>query len=386
MRILHSIRSVNPDGGGVIEAVKQFSLAHQRTGHEVEVISLDAPDDPWVASCPLKLTALGPAGSKYGYSAKFVPWLKENRARFDCVIVDGLWQYNVLGVHRALAGTDTPYFVFPHGMLDPWFKRTYPLKHLKKWLYWPWAEYRVLRDARRVFFTCEEEKILARQSFWLYRANEETASLGIQPVSGDGEQQMAEFFAKFPGLRGKRLLLFLGRIHVKKGCDLLIEAFAESARHDANLHLVMAGPDQTGWQTELQQRCTALGIAERVTWPGMVGGALKWGALRAADAFILPSHQENFGIAVAEAMACGVPVLISDKVNIWREIAEDGAGAVAPDTLEGTRGLVEKWRATSAADMAGWRLIARTSFERRFAISRAAEFLVQKLRAAGVKN
>ena len=67
-------------------------------------------------------------------------------------------------------GFHTPaYFVFTHGMLDPWFKRTYPLKHLKKWLYWPWAEYRVLRDAQAVLFTCEEERILARQSFWLYK-------------------------------------------------------------------------------------------------------------------------------------------------------------------------------------------------------------------------
>lgn len=386
MRILHSIRSVNPDGGGVIEAVKQFSLAHRRTGHEVEVISLDAPGEPWVASCPLKLTALGPAGGKYGYSAKFVPWLAANRARFDCVIVDGLWQYNVLGVRRALAGTDTPYFVFPHGMLDPWFKRTYPLKHAKKWLYWPWAEYRVLRDARRVFFTCEEEKILARESFWLYRAHEETASLGIQTAPGDGEAQRAQFLEKFPTLRGKRLLLFLGRIHVKKGCDLLVEAFAESAKRDASLHLVMAGPDQTGWQAELQKRCAALGIAERVTWPGMVGGDLKWGALRAADAFILPSHHENFGIAVAEAMACGVPVLISDKVNIWREIEEDGAGLVAPDTLEGATEMIEGWREQTAAEMDVWRAKARASFERRFEISRAAEALIQKLRAAGVKN
>ena len=76
---------------------------------------------------------------------------------FDAVIINGLWQYHSFGAWRALRGTATPYYVFPHGMLDPWFKRSFPLKHLKKWLYWPWAEYRVLRDARAVIFTCEAE-------------------------------------------------------------------------------------------------------------------------------------------------------------------------------------------------------------------------------------
>ena len=101
-----------------------------------------------------------------------------DRAQFDAVIVHGLWQYSSFGVWRALAGTDTPYFVFPHGMLDPWFKRTYPAKHFKKLLYWPWAEYRVLRDAAAVLFTSEEERRLARESFALYRAREVVVNYG----------------------------------------------------------------------------------------------------------------------------------------------------------------------------------------------------------------
>jgi glycosyltransferase involved in cell wall biosynthesis len=302
------------------------------------------------------------------------------------VIIDGLWQYNVLGVWRALRGTGTPYFVFPHGMLDPWFKHTYPLKHLKKWLYWPWAEYRVLRDARRVFFTCEEEKRLARESFWLYRVNEAVASLGIQRPAGDAAAQREGFHARFPGLREKRLLLFMGRLHVKKGCDLLLDAFAKIAPADSTLYLVMAGPDQTGWQAALQERARTRGIGERVTWTGMLGGDLKWGALRAAEAFVLPSHQENFGLAVAEALACGVPVLISDKVNIWREIVEDGAGFVEADTSAGTTSLVQKWARLSAAELAPLRGKAAECFERRFEIGRAAEHLIMQLRAAGVSN
>ncbi len=377
---------MNPGGGGVVEAIKQFSLAHQRQGHQVEVISLDEPGTPWVKDFPLPIHAFGPGSGKYGYSAAFVPWLKKNRARFDAVIVDGLWQYNVFGVWRACAGTSTPYFVFPHGMLDPWFKHTYPLKHLKKWLYWPWAEYRVLRDARAVFYTCEEERRLARESFWLYRANEVIANLGTGEPPGDVAAQREPFHQNFPGLRDKRLLLFLGRLHVKKGCDLLIDAFAAIAKENPALHLVMAGPDQTGWQAELQSRAGALGIAERITWPGMLSGDLKWGAIRAAEAFVLPSHQENFGLAVVESLACGVPVLISDKVNIWREIVEDNAGKVADDSLEGTKKLLAAWAGSTAESLGKFRHDARACFQRRFEINHAAQALIDRLREAGVPN
>ena len=92
----------------------------------------------------------------------------------------------------------------------------------------------------------------------------------------------------------------------------------------------MAGPDQVGWQADLMELAKRCGVENRVHWLGMLTGSLKWGAYRCADALILPSHQENFGIVVAEAMACGTPVLISDKVNIWREVLGAGAGLVAP--------------------------------------------------------
>jgi glycosyltransferase involved in cell wall biosynthesis len=136
-------------------------------------------------------------------------------------------------------------------------------------------------------------------------------------------------------LRGRKYFLFLSRIHRKKGCDLLLEAFARVA-DQPDLDLVMAGPDEEGLQAVLEGKAQKLGISERVHWTGMLEGDVKWGALRSAEAFVLPSHQENFGVAVVEALACGVPVIISDKVNIWPEIAQDRAGIVKADTAEGT--------------------------------------------------
>jgi glycosyltransferase involved in cell wall biosynthesis len=380
MKILHAIRSVNPEGGGVIETVKQFSRAMEEQGNDVAIASLDAPADAWVKECPHRVEALGPGRGNYGKSSRFIPWLREHAREFDAVIVNGLWQFHGLGVWQALRETRQPYFVFPHGMLDPWFKRTYPLKHLKKWLYWPWAEYRVLRDAAAVLFTCEQERRLARESFWLYRCVEKVAPLGIARPPGDSHSQRELFLNRFSECRGKRIVLFLGRIHEKKGCDLLIRAFAESAAEHANLHLVMAGPEQQDARP-WRELAGNLGIAHRITWTGMLAGDLKWGALHGAEVFALPSHQENFGIAVVEALACGVPVLLSREVNIWQEVIEDGAGLAEADSLDGMKLLLRHWLTLTPEQRERMRVAAKQSFGARFEIRNATQYLLTILKS-----
>lgn len=391
LRILHSIRSVNPAAGGPIEGLKQLSAVNREHGHTVEVVSLDSPDDPWVKTCPLRCYALGPAFLVYGYSSRLVPWLRENRHRYDVVVVNGIWQYNAFGAWRALHDTDTPYFVYTHGMLDPWFKRAYPLKHLKKWLYWPWADYRVLRDAAAVLFTCEEERRLARKSFWLYRCNEFVANYGTSGPFGDPEQQRKLLFEKFPHLKDKRCLLFLGRVHVKKGPELLIHGLAQALKRlpvhlTKDVHLVMAGPNDHAYGREMQNLVETLGLRERTTWTGMVIGEMKWGLFYAADAFILPSHQENFGISVAEALACNLPVLITDQVNIWREICSDGAGFVEADNLQGATNLIERWLQTSPEEWALMRQRAQDSYRARFNIEQAASSMLRAVETHGVRH
>ncbi len=390
-RILHSITSVNPAGGGPIEGLKQLAAVNRRHGHSIEVVSLDPPASPWVRECPVPCHALGPSTPIYHYSPRLVPWLREHRREYDVVIVNGLWQYASFGVWRALRNTPTPYFVFTHGMLDPWFKRTYPLKHLKKWLYWPWAEYRVLRDATAVLFTCEEERRLARKSFWLYKCDEFVVNYGTSAPTGDPAAQRALFLEQFPQLRDKRCLLFLGRVHEKKGTDLLFGAFAkllerlppEQAR---DLHLVVAGPNDHAYGREMVALAASLGLTVQVTWTGMLGGDLKWGAFHAADAFVLPSHQENFGIAVAEALACGVPVLISNQVNIWREIEQAGAGFVDSDDPAGTERLLEQWLRADPALWQRMREAARCIFSERFLVDRTAESFIRAMQLYGLRS
>jgi glycosyltransferase involved in cell wall biosynthesis len=379
MKILRSIHSVNPALGGPIESVTQSSALLVGRGHDVEIISLDALADPWVRDCPMPVHALGPGRGSYGYAPSFSRWIRERHTKYDAVIVQGLWQYSSFGVWRALRKTSTPYFVFSHGMLDPWFKRTYPLKHLKKLLYWPWGEYRVLRDAAAVLFTSEEERRLACESFPLYRCNEVVVNYGTAAPEIDLAVAREDFFKSFPRLRGRRFLLFLGRLHEKKGCELLLKAFAarNSSHTDQSLDLVIAGPCADDEYLENLKRMVP--SESGITFTGMLAGNLKWGAFSAADAFILPSHQENFGIAVAEALACGTPVLISNRVNIWREIAADEAGYVENDDLTGTARLIDRWVATAPDVRVAMKDNARKSFARNFEINRATDSLLAAL-------
>ena len=379
MKILHVIASISPNSGGTAEAIKQISQGLIALGHGTEVACLDDPDSPWLREFPFKVFALGPSMTGYQYSNKLVPWLRQKTSTYDCVIVHGIWQYHSFGVWRALHRSKIPYYVYPHGMLDPWFKHTYPLKHLKKWLYWPWADYRVLRDAKAVLFTCEEEQRLARQSFWLYKCHGRVINMGIALPPGDSTALRQNFLNQFPELEAKHLLLFLGRIHVKKGCDLLIQAFTKVAQTDQLLHLAIAGPDQVGWQAALQNQADRLGISQQISWTGLLQGDLKWGALYAAEALVLPSHQENFGIVVAESMACGVPVLISNKVNIWREIIADKAGVVGQDNLEGTVEVLQKWLSTPIHQRRSMQENAKNSFEKRFSIHQSTQNLIRLL-------
>lgn len=388
MRILRSIRSVNPIIGGPVESVKQSSAMLQQRGHSVEIVSLDGADDPWVHDFPATVHALGPGRGTYGYASGFTPWVREHATEFDAVIIHGVWQYNSFGVWRALRGSATPYYVFPHGMLDPWFKRTYPLKHLKKLAYWPWAEYRVLRDARAVLFTSDEERRLARESFGLYQTNERVVNYGTAAPDVDLPAAREEFFARYPALGGKKIFLFLSRLHEKKGCDLLLDGFAKvchSQPHgESPMHLVMAGPPaDEAYMRQLQARVTH---DTPVTFCGMLSGNLKWGAFAAADVFVLPSHQENFGISVVEALASGVPVLISDCVNIWREIDADHAGFVEKDDLAGTTRLLERWLATTPDERGAMRKNAKECFASRFEIARATESLLAVLQSPDARE
>ena len=333
-----------------MEGIRQITPYLSAMGVDTTVVSLDTPDETFLHDQPFQAVGLGPVIGSYGYRPALPSRIRAFAEDHDAVIIHGIWQYHSYATWRALRDTSIPYFVYPHGMLDPWFKRAYPLKHLKKRSYWHWADYRVLRDARAVLFTTDQERLLARESFSLYKAMEKVVGYGTTSPPSDIDSQSSAFLKHYPHLKGKRIFLFLGRIHPKKGVDLLIEAFASVVSTDSRLHLVIAGPDQVGWKFELEQRAEALGICDRITWTGMLSGQLKWGAFRCAELFCLPSHQENFGIVVAEALACGLPVSIADSVNISGDIQSSNAGLVNKDTLDGTINGLLIWLSLSPTE------------------------------------
>lgn len=365
--MLHVLHSLNPADGGPTEGQRQVCACYASTGDSAEVVTLDAPDAPWLDRWSVPVHALGGIG-KYGWTPRLPDWLRHNRERFSGVFVHGLWQWQGAGTRLGLRGSRTPYFIFPHGMLDPWFRKAWPLRHARKALYWRLVEHRVIRDAAGVIFTAEEERVLGRETFSPWLARREI----VQPLGTLGpplrlDDAREKFLARFPELRGHRLLVFLSRVHVKKGCDLLLEAFRRVA---PPMHLVIAGPCG---EPRLLRRLHEQASRQPVTFTGPLWDDEKWGALAAAEAFILPSHQENFGIAVVEALACGVPALISNKINIWREVVSDGAGFAEDDTVEGTVRLLTRWL---SADQPAMRAAATLSARTRFDIRQTAAALL----------
>ncbi|MFA5008222.1 MAG: glycosyltransferase [Candidatus Omnitrophota bacterium] len=385
MHILQVINSLDPQGGGPAEQAKRIAFSFNQLGNTAEIVTLDPPDAPWLKDVKVNVHALGPYITKaYCFSPKLIPWLKQHTPEFDVVIVHGIWRYCSFAVWLVLRRTGKPYFVFTHGMLDPWFKKAYPLKHLKKWLYWPWAEYKVLRDARAVFFTSPQERLLSRQSFWLYKCKEEIVSYGVSVVTREDKDCSLVFLEKFPELRDKRIILFLSRIHPKKGCDLLIRAFSRVAQLDETLRLVIAGPGDKKSLRNLRKLSERLRIGDKISWAPMLLNDSKWGAFQAAEIFILPSHQENFGVAVAESLGCGVPVLITNKVNIWDIVAQYNAGIVSDDNIEGVVKLLEGWLRLSPEEKSAMKIRARACFLENFDVKNVAKKLIATMRENGV--
>src|SRR5215469_5886411 len=248
MKLLHVIAGTDPESGGPIEAILRISEILIHDGHQVEVVSLEEEHEVAARKFPFSITGLGYGSRPYRFNPRLTPWLRENACRFDAVVLHGLWNYSSFGSWRALAQTSTPYYIFTHGMMDPWFRDKYPLKHVAKQIFWTLAEGRVLRDASAVLFTCEEERVRARNVFKGHPYSERVVLFGTADPEGDPETQKAAFESAFPLLLNRRFLLFLSRIHPKKGCDLIIQAFADlEPELPKDVDVVIAGPDQVGW-------------------------------------------------------------------------------------------------------------------------------------------
>lgn len=390
MRVLHVISSMDPKTGGVCEAVRIFANGLEDLGVTNEVVSVDSEhfdnQDKYISHL------LGPAKNAWFYSKKLLPWLIDNVNRFDTVVVHGLWLYHGYAVKQAFSilkqwnkSEKLPkLFVMPHGMLDPYFQRAKGrrLKAIRNIIYWGLIEKKLIHLADEILFTCETERILAREPFWPYKPKMETI-VGLGVVSPPAyNTTMAELFRNtIPDLCNSPYLLFLSRIHEKKGTDMLISAYEKLVEEYAGRtekdsintlpKLIIAGPGlDSVYGLQMQQKVSKSKFLDKMVYfPGMLTGQAKWGAFYGCEAFVLPSHQENFGIAVVEALTCNKPVLISNQVNIWREIHDGGAAVVAEDTNDGTYSMLFNWSCLSPANKEKMAEQAWLCYEKHFEIN-----------------
>ncbi len=333
MKILHVIGDLAPASGGPAKACFEMARALARRGHEVAIYATDFGQR--AAARP----ASGAPLRRDGVELRFFPlqppriWLASwplaaalwrDLPRFDILHLHSLYLFHDWVAGDLARRRRIPYLVRPHGSLDPYIWRR---RRLKKAIFDRLFQNRVLRRAGAIHFTAEEEMRLAAP--FVQGAPGIVIPNGLDLEDYAGIPQPGTFRARHPEIGSRRIVLFLGRLNFKKGLDLLVNAFADLVRRHEDLHLVLAGPDG-GFLAETRALVGTEGIVGRASFTGMLTGADKLAAFADASVFVLPSYSENFGIAVIEAMACGVPVLISDRVNIWREVVADGAGHAVP--------------------------------------------------------
>ncbi len=367
MRILHVASSLAPELGGPSKACVEMARAVAARGHSVEIFTTD-----WGLEGKVDISGApvpeGPAAIRYFpvHSPRILKpsWplaqaLNRHVGSFDVVHLHSLYLFHDWVTPRACRRAGVPYIVRPHGTLDPYIRRRH---RWRKAIAEALFQNRVMREAAAIHYTAEDEMRLAAP--FAQGTRGVVVPLGIDVDTYQALPDPYVFRARYPETGSRRIVLFMSRLHEKKGLDLLVPAFARVIASRPDLHLVVAGPDD-GVGGALRRWIAEAGLSGRASVVGMLSGADKLAALSAASLFVLPSYSENFGVVVLEAMAAGLPVLISDKINIWREIADAAAGlVVAPDAdaLEaGMARLLDQPEMAARMGRAGRRL-AETRF------------------------
>jgi glycosyltransferase involved in cell wall biosynthesis len=337
LRIVHVVPLISPKFGG--PSVALTGLARCLTSHGVDTMLVTTDADPdGRLDVPLNRPVVQDGatyvfhhvlgiGGRYGFAPSIVKTLRRTVATYDLVHIHWLYGFVSIAAARAAIAAGVPFVVQPNGSLDPHLLR-------KNWqvkqIYLATVGRPLLTRAAAVVFTCEQERMLAsygaRRPEWVIPVGLDGASFAHLPSRGT-------FRSAFPSIDGP-FLLFVGRLSRQKGLDLLIGAFARLARERPDLWLVLAGPDPDGYGAHVRALSEQLGVADRVVFAGLLPHELKLAALIDAELFVLPSYAENFGAVITEALACGLPVVISDQVNIHRELAAAGAATVVACSVE----------------------------------------------------
>ncbi len=379
MHVTHVIHSLNPIQGGTSVAVRSLAENCHAHGIPSRVICLDPPDGIWLQNWTCPVIGTGPTRSYFGWTPRFKPAVEAVLPETDLLVIHGLWQFHGVAAASACRAARIPYVIYPHGMLDPWALAQSPLKRAMKSAMWHLYMKAQIRDAEAICFTCDEERSAAFAGRLPRPTPTEITPLGVSGPPDNVETLQKEFWDLQPSIpRERKILLFLGRLHPKKGCNMLLEAFGKLRRAGelSQVHLRLTGPAESEeYLAELLAICERMGLKlnEDVSFPGMAKDRQKWRELAASAALILPSFQENFGLVVGEALACGRPALLSDKVNIWRTVTEGQAGLAKPATAEGVTALLTEWASWPEEEQKKRSLQAEALFHKEFSLPNMVE-------------
>ena len=334
MKILHVIANLAPRYGGPSKACWEMARAVGQLGHEVSIYTtnqdglgeLAVPVGQPVRQEGVQIHYFPIQAPRFwGTSLPLALALRHKIPASDLVHIHSLYLFHNLVAGHYCRQHGIPYLMRPHGTLDPFIHRRHRgRKRLMEQLF----EHRNIRGAAALHFTTAAEAELAAP--FTCGTPGLVVPLGIDLAEFEPMPAPGRFRARYPEIGDKPIILFFGRVNFKKGLDILAKAFGAVARRRQDVHLVIAGPDNEGWGARVRTWLGEEGVLSRTTFTGMLLGPDKFAVLRDASLFVLPSYSENFGLAVIEAMAAGLPVIISDKVNIWREVHSGGAGRVIP--------------------------------------------------------
>ena len=335
MRILVTSFSIGPLTGGLRVGVLGLCKGLAKRGHQVSLYTTNA-DENEILNVPLGVSTLEEGVEVFFYPAQkiifgnvlsypLVAALKHRVPNVDLVLIHSMYQLTSTAAAFYCRKFRVPYVVRPHGIMDPKLARR--RRWLLKWAYIQLFEKRNLNCAAAIQYSSRMEDEMARH-FIQVKSPSLLIPEGVSLKPFEKLPNRGNFRDKYPEMEGKSLILHLGRIHQKKGLDLLVEAFSRVAARRDDIHLVLAGSGDKGYVMQITKMLHDLDVFDRTTITGQLDEDEKLAILRDADIFVLASHGENFGISVVEAMACGLPVIISDKVGIWREILEASAGTV----------------------------------------------------------
>ena len=340
MHITHVISGLDPRAGGPPAALFGLARALKAVGVDLTVVSTWQQDDNLVLVDGLRqegvdVKIVGPVQGRLGRHRDLSTMLDSAVANTSIVHIHAVWEEIQHQAARLAQRNGTPYIIRPCGMLDPW---CLDQKRLKKKLYMIWRLRKDLDRATAIHFTSNAERDLTHPLH--IKAPSIVEPNGVDLTEFEDLPQPGAFRAKHPQIADRPLLLFLSRLHHKKGLDLLIPAFAKLT---GDAILVLAGPDSDGYRAQIESWVQDRGLTDRVVFTGMLYGSDRVAAMVDADLFVLPSYQENFGIVVVEALAAGTPVVISNQVNIHDRITQAGVGVAVPTEIDALAGQLKRW-------------------------------------------